>query len=268
MGARLSPVRTLVGAAALAAVSLGLGASACSFELAGTGVVDASARDGANNLDAAGEDAASVDGAIADALAESDSASSNDGGLDGAGDGAVMDGAIDSGADAAPTITLRYNLNGSKFTSTTPAAAGVWQADPGNLCGPSTYTADAVYGTSDGPLYVGEVFGDPLVCEVGSNSLPPGDYQITLYFAEIYFGPGCPGGGEGIGARVFDVAIEGTVYEQDLDLYKLGKCLATDGGAPIVKSYRVTVTDGAVSVRMPATQNNGCLNAIKIEGPY
>ena len=57
-------------------------------------------------------------------------------------------------------------------------------------------------------------FGNPLVCAVGGGALPAGRYQVNLYFAEIYWGPGCPGGGPGPGSRVFDVRIEGAVAER------------------------------------------------------
>ncbi|MCH7708758.1 MAG: hypothetical protein IH884_09710 [Myxococcales bacterium] len=47
-------------------------------------------------------------------------------------------------------------------------------------------------GTSDDALFQGEVWGNPVVCAAGGGTLDPGEYEVSLYFAEIYFGPGCP----------------------------------------------------------------------------
>jgi hypothetical protein len=46
---------------------------------------------------------------------------------------------------------------------------------------------------------------------------PPGAYQVTLFFAEVWFGA-LNAGGKGVGARVFNVLLNHEVVERDLDL--------------------------------------------------
>ena len=79
---------------------------------------------------------------------------------------------------------------------------------------------------------------------------------MNLYFAEIFHGPGCQGGGTGTGSRVFDIALEGATVESGVDLFSEGLCAAstTDpNGMPVVKSYTVNVADGTLDMLMPAT---------------
>lgn len=46
---------------------------------------------------------------------------------------------------------------------------------------------------------------------------PPGAYRVTLFFAEVWFGP-LNAGHKGVGARVFNVLLNHEVVERDLDL--------------------------------------------------
>ena len=50
---------------------------------------------------------------------------------------------------------------------------------------------------------------------------PSGLYQVTLFFAEVWFGAQNAGHG-GVGARLFDVLLNHEVVERDLDLLALG----------------------------------------------
>lgn len=166
---------------------------------------------------------------------------------------------------APPPLHLRININGPALTGVDHP--GEWAADPGSggVCGPSFYTnAAPIHGTVDDALFGGEAFGDPLRCRI---LLPPGDYQVKLYFAEIYWGPGCPGGGNGVGARRFDVYLEGTRVLKNLDLFQEAGCAASTtatSGRPLVKAFDVTVADDGLDIEMPASVDNGTLTAVEI----
>jgi hypothetical protein len=170
--------------------------------------------------------------------------------------------------DLPPPVEIRIAVNG-------PAHVGVgypgrWAADPGvgGICSPTPFSNDApIHNTQDGPLFHREMFGSPLVCAVGGGKLPPGRYQVNLYFAEIYWGPGCPAGGPGTGARVFDIRLEGNVVLSNLDIFREAGCAASttnDSGHPIVKRFTIPITDGTLDLRFDARQDNAKLSAIEI----
>ena len=171
--------------------------------------------------------------------------------------------------DTPPAVVLRINVNGPAHTG--QDFPGVWAADPGmgGVCGPSYYgNPMPIAGTRDDSLFQGEAFGDPLVCAVGGGMLPAGRYQVNLYFAEIYWGPGCPGGGPGAGGRVFDVRIEGNLVEPVVDLYREVGCAAAvgggGGGGPMVKRYETRIDDGTLDLRFEAEVDNGKVSAIEV----
>jgi large repetitive protein len=169
--------------------------------------------------------------------------------------------------DAPPAVILRINVNG-------PAHAGVdfggaWAADPGlgGVCGPSVYgNLLPVAGTRDDSLFQGEAFGNPLVCSVGRGTLPSGRYQVNLYFAEIYWGPGCPGGGPGLGARLFDIRIEGMLVAEGVDLFREAGCASSPlgTGRPVVKRFETTIVDGGLDLRFEADADNAKISAIEL----
>lgn len=253
------------GRIALFVGALGTGA-ACRFDLAGVAVsADASGPDATSMLDTPPDQPEPESGPSLDAARGAD---------------VSIDARADAGLDATDTfdareattaLSLRYNVNGAAFVSTTAQAAGVWLADPGagGVCGPSEHSVTTVFGTADGPLYVGEVFGDPLTCNIGAGALQAGTYDVTLHFAEIYFGPGCPGGGTGTGARVFDVQLEGTQVETNLDVFAIGKCIAASSGtgSPVIRKHRVVINDGTLNISMSASADNAKISAIRLDGP-
>ncbi|MEM9731742.1 MAG: malectin domain-containing carbohydrate-binding protein, partial [Myxococcota bacterium] len=68
-------------------------------------------------------------------------------------------------------------------------------------------------------------------------SVPPGNYEVRIYFAEIY------GGTFGNGLRVFDVLVEGAVVLDDYDIFSLYGALA--GAVEVVST---SVTDGSLTI--------------------
>jgi hypothetical protein len=169
--------------------------------------------------------------------------------------------------DVPPPVAIRINVNGGSYTGIDHP--GRWAADPGvgGVCGPLAYQNDApIHGTQDGPLFAREMFGSPLVCAVGGGKLPPGKYRVNLYFAEIYWGPGCPGAGTGTGSRIFDIRLEGNLVLSNLDLFSEGGCAASTSGTgkPIVKRFSVSIDDGTLNLRLEAHRDNGKISAIEI----
>lgn len=172
--------------------------------------------------------------------------------------------------EVAPPLVVRLNINGPTHVGVD--YAGTWTAAPvpDGGCGPSAYTAESpLSNTNDAPLFVGEAYGSPLVCTVGEG-LAPGTYRVVLYFAEVYWGPGCPGGG-GVGSRVFDVLLEGKTVLSSFDVFAVsGGCMASttsDAGTPIVRSFDIAIEDGRLDIEMPATADNGKLSALELFGP-
>jgi hypothetical protein len=170
--------------------------------------------------------------------------------------------------DGPPPVALRINVNGPAHTGID--FPGMWAADPGNggVCaGPSEFsTMNPINGTRDDELFQREMFGAPLTCAVGGGKLPPGRYQVNLYFAEIFFGPGCQGGGPGTGARLFDIRIEGEMVLPNLDIFSEGGCAASTlgTGKPIVKRFMVQINDGTVDLRFDARRDNAKISAIEV----
>ena len=136
--------------------------------------------------------------------------------------------AVDASADAEPPVVMRLNLGGPAYTGID--YPGEWSASPipAGGCGPSSYVANGtLHGTRDPALFTAEAFGNPMICALGGGALATGTYRVRLYFAEVYFGPGCAGGG-GLGSRVFDVALEGTTVIKNLDVFGASSgCLAS-----------------------------------------
>ncbi|MBM1105637.1 DUF4038 domain-containing protein [Aurantibacter crassamenti] len=95
--------------------------------------------------------------------------------------------------------------------------------------------------------------------------LSNGDYTVNLHFAEIWFGA-TGGGSGGIGSRVFDVNLESTLVEDNLDVFA-----QVGAEAVLTKSYTVTITDGQLNIDFDSRTAVGgnrhpIINAIEILG--
>jgi hypothetical protein len=169
--------------------------------------------------------------------------------------------------DAAPAVVVRINVNGPAHVGLD--FPGAWAADPGpgGVCGPNIYRNDMpVAGTRDDVLFQGEMFGNPLVCAVGRGALPAGRYQVNLYFAEIFWGPGCPGGGNGLDGRLFDIRIEGALVASEVNLFREGGCVSSPmgNGRPVVRRFVSTINDGTLDLRFQVAIDNAKISAIEL----
>jgi hypothetical protein len=172
-------------------------------------------------------------------------------------------------------LVRQINFNGPEYNGGPLGAyAGLWEADVGHCGQAGPASVPSIQATGSDPLFLGELFGAPLQCEVrgpADQPWPIGAYEVTLYFAETYFGAGCMGGG-GLGSRIFSVDTEGIRQATDLDVFKEGGgCLASTatakGAHPIQRTFQVMVVDGSVSLKLTPSADNATLTAIRIAGP-
>lgn len=92
--------------------------------------------------------------------------------------------------------------------------------------------------------------------------LAPGNYDVRLHFAEIFFGVAGGGpAGSGVGSRVFDINIEGKTLLQNFDI------TAAAGGAMtavVVPVEDIQVNDGVLNLNLNADVNYGAISGIEI----
>ncbi|OWW27408.1 hypothetical protein B4Q04_07075 [Zobellia sp. OII3] len=81
--------------------------------------------------------------------------------------------------------------------------------------------------------------------------LENGTYEVTLHFAEIYWGA-TSGGSGGVGKRVFDVSLEGNTVLDDFDIN-----LVSGPETPVVRTFEVVVQDGVLNMHFDAGGTNG-----------
>jgi hypothetical protein len=144
-----------------------------------------------------------------------------------------------------PTTVLRVNAGGAGYTM---LDSRVFRADAYYNKGEVTQVSGDVLNTSDDYLYRTAREGlDPKRRRNNRKSfnydLPTGNgtFDVTLYFAEIYWGKLAAGGA---GSRKFHVNIEGTRRLTDYDIF------ARTGGAmrPVKETFRVRVADGVLTL--------------------
>ncbi len=166
-----------------------------------------------------------------------------------------------------PALTLSASPDGGEWSGTGIVGSPIhinaggptvteggrtWQADQYFLNG-NAYTANpAVNGTASQQIYKSERWmpsGDLNYAIPVAN----GDYQVRLYFAETYQPLQCPS------ARVFNIALEGTVIESNFEIYA-----EAGSNEALRKTYDVTVTGGVLDIAFLANIENPKINAISI----
>lgn len=145
-----------------------------------------------------------------------------------------------------PTSTVRINCGGPAVT-----VAGIaWEAD-------RAYSGGTASGQGAGH------YGADLVLETerwGSFSyvltgLPPGAAAVRLHMADSYAGDIGPG------LRKFDVAVQGVLALDDVDLVALAGGLYR----PVVREVSTTVgSDGRLTVTLVTVVNGGCLQGLEV----
>jgi hypothetical protein len=169
------------------------------------------------------------------------------------------DSALSNSDDVTVTVnpsgggTARYRINAGGV-SYTDSLGQVWAADQGFNTGNTTGTLTAIAGTVDDKLFQTERWDGPAAPELQySLAVPNGTYRVNLYFAEIY------SGAQGVGKRVFDVAIEGGVVFSNLDIFA-----AVGGYTALVKTADVSVVDGVLNIELRHKVENPKISAIEV----
>ncbi len=142
---------------------------------------------------------------------------------------------------------IRVNCGGPSYTA---SKGQVWQADSGFTGGSEETISGAVAGASD-PLLYEDYRWNPT-----SYSFPVsnGAYQVNLYFTEA-----APKA-ESVGARVFNVSLQGTKVFANLDIYA-----AAGANTALIKSANVNVTAGAITIAFAHVSGlNPKISAIEI----
>ena len=154
-------------------------------------------------------------------------------------------------AAAQSQAPIRIDCGGSSYTD---AKGQAWQPDYGYNSGRTATTNISVAGTTDPKLYQSNRYVGPnsktLVYSFPAIS---GLYHVNLYFAET--NPTL----QRVGARVFNVKIEGDVTFPNLDIYA-----AAGANTALVKSADVMVSDGNMTIEFDDVVQSAEISAIEI----
>jgi hypothetical protein len=168
---------------------------------------------------------------------------------------------VEEPATGGGDVVFAVNAGGSAYTATDGTT---FVADT-NFVGGTTFTSGEagtpsepeIANTDDDEMYWTERYGDfDYNIPVAEN----GQYEVTLYFAELYQGVANDGGE---GDRVFDVSVEAE-GQPILDNYDI----IAETGAPhtaISETATVDVSDGELNLAFSTVEDNAKVSAIKVE---
>ncbi|NNE76038.1 MAG: PKD domain-containing protein, partial [Pricia sp.] len=155
---------------------------------------------------------------------------------------------------------IRINAGGPEIT----LSGNIFAADQFNLGGASFSQSVPIDGTNEDELYQTERYATGaggFGYEIPVSG--PGDYDIRLHFAEIFFGVagGDPSGG--VGSRVFNVVIEGNQVLTNFDILS-----ETNPATVLLKEFdNISITDGFASILFNGIEENPKINGIEILSP-
>jgi len=152
-----------------------------------------------------------------------------------------------------PTLPLGdsiFRLNAGSSSYTDPAG-NVWESDTDFVDSGSLFeTQTAISGTILDPLYQIERYGPRLVYSI---PVPNGNYDVFLYFSEIYF--------DSAGSRVFDIELEGAVEFPDVDIFSE----ANGAYRALIKSkLDFPVSDGVLTIELVGKTQNAKVQGIEV----
>ncbi|MDO6439492.1 malectin domain-containing carbohydrate-binding protein [Cyclobacterium sp. 1_MG-2023] len=107
---------------------------------------------------------------------------------------------------------------------------------------------------SDEQLFQEARFNNELLFKIPVEN---GTYTIKTYHNELYFGQN--GKSQEAGQRVFDIALEGKVVKEDLDLY-----IENKNQEVILTFKEIEVKDGFLNLDLKASSNNALISAVAI----
>ena len=163
-----------------------------------------------------------------------------------------------STSTSAPGLAFAERIRAGSSTGYTDLQGAAWSADQSYAPGSFGYTSgysyvstSAISGTVDPALYQTNRHDTAFDYRF---DVPNGTYAVRLRFAEIYPSDA------GIGRRVMNVGIQGTVALQNFDVF------ATAGGANIAvdRTFNVLVSNGALDVAFSGVVSHAEVNAIEV----
>ncbi len=150
---------------------------------------------------------------------------------------------------------VRINCGGGEYRDETGA---IWGRDRFFTCGhrfeegTRRLFTENITGTEDDPLYQTErFFAGTLPQSEYRIPLPPGEYRVTLHFAELYWSQP--------GHRVFGVRLEGRTVLDEYDAAGKGLAMADK------KSFDLHVDDGILDIDFIQRIENPKISAIEIQ---
>jgi hypothetical protein len=137
------------------------------------------------------------------------------------------------------------------------AAGNLWMPDTYYSSGQLASDKVAITGTSEPGLYAGERYGN------FDYALPvdKGNYKLTLYFSEKYWGSDASKA-SGVGGRLFDVLCNGVALDRNLDIVE-----AAGFGRAVVKTYHGLHPNaqGKLIVSFVPDVNYASVDAVEVE---
>ncbi|OUL26907.1 hypothetical protein BV372_26140 [Nostoc sp. T09] len=157
--------------------------------------------------------------------------------------------------DSAPTPgAIRIDTGATQAYTDTKGQ--VWQADKYFVGTSSVYTTTAPIGkTEDDVIYQSDRFAKNLAYQI---PVANGNYSVNLHFSENYQ--------TDFNKRVFDVALEGQLAFDDVDIFKQSKNAFFPGNnsALVLSAPVVTVNDGILNINLDASLDNATISGIEI----
>jgi len=132
----------------------------------------------------------------------------------------------------------------------------VWEADNYFNTGRAGRSSNPITGTNIPELYRSERYDILASPELKYNvPIPNGQYSLKLHFSETYSGT------MAVGARVFDVKVEGSTKFIKVDIFAQS---GNAGNKALVKSTTVTVNDGFLTIEFIRIVENPTISGIEI----
>ncbi len=142
----------------------------------------------------------------------------------------------------------RVNAGGPQYTD---SFGKTWQADTGFSTGTSQNYGNPIDGTEDDAIYQSFHFASaPLDY---TFTVPDGNYQVKLHFAETWSGVDAPG------ERVFDVLLEGELALDNLDVFG-----EVGANTALVKTLVTHVSDGQLTIGLRQVVQNPFISGIEL----
>lgn len=154
-------------------------------------------------------------------------------------------------AEGQTLQAIRVNCGGQAYTD---ANGQLWQADNGYKGGINYSNTANIAGTANQTLFhTARYAPDNQAPVIYSFPVSSGSYHVNLYFAEVsptwHY----------VGARVFNVKVEGNVAFQNLDVFA-----AAGAKTALVKSTDAVVTDGQLTIELDSITQQAEISAIEI----